>query len=79
MRIVVPLGGSRKSYHSSFRVQTDGRHFVEMNSSTVYFPAQRMIEKVVGARDFVTKSGSVRLDGDEQVAFVLQMASEELA
>jgi hypothetical protein len=53
-------------------------HFIEMNSSTVYFPSQRMKGKVLGARDFVTKAASVRLDGDEQVEFVLQMARDEL-
>ena len=55
-----------------------GRHFIEMNSSTVYFPAQAKKDEVVGSRDFVTKAGSVRLDGDAQVEFVLEVAEGEL-
>ena len=34
--------------------------------------------QVIGSRDFVTKPGSVPLDGDEQIEFVLQVARDEL-
>jgi hypothetical protein len=56
-----------------------GRHFIEMNSSTVYFSAQLMKDKVIGSGDFVRKAGSVCLDGDEEVEFVLQVARGELS
>ena len=35
--------------------------------------------KVIGMRDFVTPAGSVRLDGEDQVNFILQMARDEMS